>query len=428
MRTLIKNGYVIDPSENREGIRDILIEDARICKVGERPELSADRIIDATGCHVYPGFIDMHVHLREPGFEYKETVATGTASAAAGGYTTICAMPNTKPVTDSAENLRKLLDIIERDAVVKVLPIGAVTKNQDGLELTDIVALKNAGACGISEDGKSVMDIALYREALKIAAKNGVTVMAHCEDKVLQNGGVINEGMMSKRFGLPGISDSVEDHITIRDILLAGELGTRLHICHVSTEMSVEFVRMAKKKGFMVTAEACPHHFSLCDADIPDDDANFKMNPPLRSARDLAAVIKGLSDGTIDVISTDHAPHSEEEKTKGFAKAPFGIVGLETAYALGVSKLVKTGVMSYRALIGKMSTNPAKILGLTELDGRGTLREGAVADIVIANPNEKWIVDASKMKSKSKNTPFDGEFLQGKVKMTIVNGEIRSEE
>lgn len=426
MRTLIKNGYVIDPATNTEGIRDILIENAHILKVGERLELSADNVINAAGCHVYPGFVDMHVHLREPGFEYKETVATGTASAIAGGFTTICAMPNTKPSIDSPEHVQQLLEIIEKDAVSKVLPIGAVTIGQAGSELTDIAGMKRAGICGISEDGKSVMDISLYRKAMETAAENDVLVMAHCEDKNLLDGGVINAGRVAKRFGLPGITNSVEDHITIRDILLSGEIGTRLHICHVSTELSVEFVRMAKRKGFNVTAEACPHHFSLSDEDIPSDDANFKMNPPLRSARDVEAVINGLCDGTIDVISTDHAPHAEDEKEKGFELAPFGIIGLETAYALGVSKLVKTGRMSFSDLIRRMSFNPARILGLTKLDGRGTLREGAVADIVITNPDEKWIVDSSKMKSKAKNTPFDGEFLQGRVKMTIVDGEVRT--
>lgn len=426
MRTLIKNGYVIDPATNTEGIRDILIENAHILKVGERLELSADNVINAAGCHVYPGFVDMHVHLREPGFEYKETVATGTASAIAGGFTTICAMPNTKPSIDSPEHVQQLLEIIEKDAASKVLPIGAVTIGQAGSELTDIAGMKRAGICGISEDGKSVMDISLYRKAMETAAENDVLVMAHCEDKNLLDGGVINAGRVAKRFGLPGITNSVEDHITIRDILLAGEIGTRLHICHVSTELSVEFVRMAKRKGFNVTAEACPHHFSLSDEDIPSDDANFKMNPPLRSARDVEAVINGLCDGTIDVISTDHAPHAEDEKEKGFELAPFGIIGLETAYALGVSKLVKTGRMSFSDLIRRMSFNPARILGLTKLDGRGTLREGAVADIVITNPDEKWIVDSSKMKSKAKNTPFDGEFLQGRVKMTMVDGEVRT--
>ncbi len=426
MRTLIKNGYVIDPATNTEGIRDILIENAHILKVGERLELSADNVINAAGCHVYPGFVDMHVHLREPGFEYKETVATGTASAIAGGFTTICAMPNTKPSIDSPEHVQQLLEIIEKDAASKVLPIGAVTIGQAGSELTDIAGMKRAGICGISEDGKSVMDISLYRKAMETAAENDVLVMAHCEDKNLLDGGVINAGRVAKRFGLPGITNSVEDHITIRDILLAGEIGTRLHICHVSTELSVEFVRMAKRKGFNVTAEACPHHFSLSDEDIPSDDANFKMNPPLRSARDVEAVINGLCDGTIDVISTDHAPHAEDEKEKGFELAPFGIIGLETAYALGVSKLVKTGRLSFSDLIRRMSFNPARILGLTKLDGRGTLREGAVADIVITNPDEKWIVDSSKMKSKAKNTPFDGEFLRGRVKMTMVDGEVRT--
>ncbi len=333
-------------------------------------------------------------------------------------------MPNTKPVTDTTENDENFLEIVRWDAAVKVLPIGSVTMDQAGRELTDIKALKEAGVCGISEDGKSVMDIKLYREAMKRAAELNVLVMAHCEDKELVGDGVINEGFASRRFGLAGIPNTVEDHITIRDILLAGELGTKLHLCHVSTDLGTEFVRLAKKKGFNVTAEVCPHHFSLSDRDIPCDDANYKMNPPLRSAEDVEALRRGLKDGTIDVISTDHAPHSAEEKSRGFEDAPFGIVGLETAYALGITNLVKQGVLSISELVYRMSTRPAEILGLTALDGRGTLRPGAVADITIANPDEKWIVDASKFKSKGKNTPFNGEFLHGRVKITLVDGKI----
>ena len=424
MKMLIKNGFCIDPSRGLEQPMDILIEDGRISELSERISCLADDVINAAGCHVYPGFIDMHVHLREPGFEYKETVATGTLAAAAGGYTTICAMPNTKPVADTAERIESFLEIVKRDAAVKVLPIGSVTLDQAGRELTDIKALKEAGVCGISEDGKSVMDIKLYREAMKQAAGLNVLVMAHCEDKELVGDGVINEGFASRKLGLSGIPDTVEDHITIRDILLAGELVTKLHICHVSTDMSTEFVRLAKKKGFNVTAEVCPHHFSLSDRDIPCDDANYKMNPPLRSTEDVEAVRRGLKDGTIDVISTDHAPHSAEEKSRGFEGAPFGIVGLETAYALGVTNLVKQGVLSISELVYRMSTRPAEILGLTALDGRGTLRPGAVADIAIANPDEKWIVDPSKFRSKGKNTPFNGEFLHGRVKRTLVDGKI----
>lgn len=423
MRTLIKNGYVVDPASNREGRYDILVEGTKIVDVAEKINEVADNVINAEGCHIYPGFIDMHVHLREPGYEYKETVKTGTAAAAAGGYTTICVMPNTKPSTDSPEHVEELNRIIERDAVVKVLPIGAVTIGQQGQELTDIEGMMKAGICGISEDGKSVMDISLYREAMKKATQQGTLVMAHCEDRELLYGGVMNAGKYADRLDLPGISNTVEDHITVRDILLAGELGTRLHICHVSTKLSAEFVRMAKKQGFNVTAEVCPHHFSLSDADIPCDDANYKMNPPLRSKEDVEAMIAALKDGTMDVISTDHAPHAEDEKAKGFAKAPFGIVGLETAYGLSVTKLVKTGILSYSELIYKMSARPAEILGLDKKDGRGSLKVGAVADLVIANPDEKWIVDSAQFKSKGKNTPFNGEFLQGQVKLTMVNGE-----
>ena len=424
MKTLIKNGLVIDPSRGLEAIKDIVVEDGRIAAVEDRAECLADVSINAAGCHVYPGFIDMHVHFREPGFEYKETVATGSQAAAAGGYTTVCAMPNTKPVIDTKERVEELLGIIDRDAVVKVLPIGSVTLGQNGKELTNLKELREAGVCGVSEDGKSVMDVALYTEAMQQAADLNMLVMAHCEDKDLVRGGVINEGLMARKIGLPGILNAVEDHITARDIILAGELGTRLHICHVSTELSADLVKLAKKKGFKVTAEVCPHHFSLSDSDIPGDDGNYKMNPPLRSKKDVEALQKALKEGVIDVISTDHAPHSAEEKAGGFETAPFGIVGLETAYALGVTNLVKTGVLSFSELVYRMSTRPAEILGLTALDGRGTLCPGAVADITIANPSEKWIVDASKFRSKGKNTPFNGEFLHGRVKLTMVDGKM----
>lgn len=424
MSILIKNGYVLDPASRIEGVRDILIEDGIIRAVETEIHADAEQVIDAAGCHVMPGMIDLHVHLREPGFEYKETVATGSRAGAAGGYTTICAMPNTKPAIDRAERVSQLMEIIQKDAVIKVLPIGAVTLDQAGVELSDAKAMKEAGICALSEDGKSVMDIALYREGIAKAKEAGIPVFAHCEDRELLNGGVVNAKTAAKRLGMPGITNNVEDHITIRDILLAMELDAQLHLCHCSTELSVDLIKLAKRKGAKVTAEVCPHHFSMTEDEILTDDANYKMNPPLRSQSDVDALIAGLKDGTIEVIATDHAPHGEEEKKQSIRTAPFGIVGSETAYALSLTNLVKTGDLTPMQLVEKMSYNPAKVLGLDKLDGRGTLKVGAVADITIADPDEKWIIDPEKFQSKGKNTPFGGAFVYGRVKMTIVDGKI----
>ena len=424
MSLLIKNGYVLDPASKTEGVWDILIEDGIIREVAVGIQAEAEQVIDAKGCHVMPGLIDLHVHLREPGFEYKETVATGSRAGAAGGYTTVCAMPNTKPSTDRAERVRQLMEIIKKDAVIKVLPIGAVTLDQAGVELSDAKAMKDAGICALSEDGKSVMDIALYREGIAKAKEAGIPVFAHCEDRELLNGGVVNDKSAAKRLGMPGITNNVEDHITIRDILLAMELDAQLHLCHCSTELSVDLIKLAKRKGAKVSAEVCPHHFSMTEDEITEDDANYKMNPPLRSQSDVDALIAGLKDGTIEVIATDHAPHGAEEKKQSIRTAPFGIVGSETAYALSLTNLVKTGVLTYMQLVEKMSYNPAKVLGLDKLDGRGTLKVGAVADIAIADPDEKWIIDPEKFESKGKNTPFGGTFVYGRVKMTIVDGKV----
>lgn len=424
MKLLIKNGYILDPASRTEGVRDILIEDGIIREVAAGITAEAEQVVDATGCHVMPGLIDLHVHLREPGFEYKETVASGSRAGAAGGYTTVCAMPNTKPSVDRAERVRQLMEIIRRDAVIKVLPIGAVTLDQAGTELSDAAAMKEAGICALSEDGKSVMDIALYREGIAKAKEAGIPVFAHCEDRELLNGGVVNDKSAAKRLGMPGITNNVEDHITIRDILLAMELDAQLHLCHCSTELSVDLIKLAKRKGAKVSAEVCPHHFSMTEEEILTDDANYKMNPPLRSQADVDVLIAGLKDGTIEVIATDHAPHGAEEKKQSIRTAPFGIVGSETAYALSLTNLVKTGELTCMQLVEKMSYNPAKVLGLDKLDGRGTLKVGAVADIAIADPDEKWIIDPEQFQSKGKNTPFGGTFVYGRVKMTIVDGNV----
>ena len=420
MKLLIKNGTVIDPASDRNGRFDLLVEDERIVKVAPEITDSADRVIDAQGLDVVPGFIDLHVHLREPGFEYKETIKTGSMAAARGGFTAICPMPNTKPVIDSPEMVKWLLDKAKEDAVVHILPVGAVTVGQAGKEMTDIAGMAAAGAYAISEDGKSVMDSKLYKEAMIEAKKAGLVVMAHCEDKQLVGKGALNAGPVAEKLGVCGIGNDVEDVITARDILLSKSTGCQLHLCHCSTEDSVKMVRAAKADGVKVSAEVCPHHFTLTQDDILSDDANYKMNPPLRSKADKEALIEGLCENVMEAISTDHAPHHVDEKAKGIADAPFGIVGSETAYCLSMTELVHSGRMSKVDLVRHMSTQPARIIGID----RGSLAEGKIADITIVNPDEAYQIDASKFVSKGKNTPFDGYPVKGRVMMTIVAGKI----
>ncbi len=420
MTVLIKNGHVLDPSTGIDGIREIYIKDGIIITVGSELNVTADKVIDASGLYVMPGFIDLHVHLREPGFEYKETIKSGCAAAARGGFTTICPMPNTKPAIDSKEMIEWLKKKEREEALVNILPIGAVTKGQMGEELSEIAEMAMAGAAAISEDGKSVMSTSLYREGMIKAKEAGIPVFAHCEDKNLVGNGVINEGSKARELNLPGISNAVEDIIAIRDILLAKETGVRLHLCHCSTKDSVAFLKWAKEEGLPVTGEVCPHHFTLTDDDIPCDDSNYKMNPPLRSKADVEALKEGLKNGILDVIATDHAPHSEEEKDKSFLQAPFGIVGLETAFALSYTELVETGVLSFSELVGKLSTNPADVLGLN----RGSLKEGWTADIVIADTREWYRIDKEKFVSFGKNTPFHNRRVKGRIMYTLVDGQI----
>ena len=429
MLTLIKNGYVIDPASAVEGYYDVLIDGSVIGMVQEKLSEEALQqqakkkdttltVIDAAGHYIMPGFIDLHVHLREPGYEYKETIVTGAKAAAAGGYTTICPMPNTKPVTDSADRIRQILEKAEREATVNILPIGAITLGQDGSELTDFKAMKSAGAVALSEDGKSVMDSALYMEGMRQAAYDQIPIFAHCEDKQLVGRGVINAGKKAKQLGLPGISNAVEDVITARDILMAKESGARLHLCHISTKDSVGMLSLAKKEGLPVTGEVCPHHFTLSEDDIKSDDANYKMNPPLRKPEDVEALKKALQDGVVDVIATDHAPHSAEEKARSMVEAPFGIVGSETAFALGMTELVEKGYLTPAQLVEKMSVNPARILGID----RGCLSVGKIADLVIADPSQEYAIDKSSFLSKGKNTPFHGYKVKGRVIATFVAG------
>ena len=424
MTILIKNGRILNPSENLDKIMDIYVEDGVIKEKAENITREADRVIDAKNCYVMPGLIDLHVHFRDPGLTYKEDIETGSRAAAKGGFTTVCCMPNTKPVIDSAETVKYVIDKSKKVGLTNVLPVGAVTKNMAGTEITDVNELKEAGICAISEDGKSVMNSGVYRKAMKAAAKAGVPVMAHCEDINLVEGGVINLGNKSAELGVKGISNAVEDVITMRDIMLAKETGAPLHLCHCSTKDSVEMVRRAKEEGIKVTAEVCPHHFSMCSDDITANDGNFKMNPPLRAREDMEALVKGLGDDIMDVISTDHAPHSAEEKAKDLEHAPFGIVGLETSVALTITNLVKKGYITPLQMAAKMSYNPAKIVGLD----KGDIAPGKTADIVIFDPNETYKIDKNKFASKGRNTPFDGRTVTGKVKMTIVGGHIVYEE
>lgn len=423
MRLYIKNGRVINPATKQDEILDVAVENNKITEVGRNliPE-SGSEVIDASGCFVMPGFIDLHVHLRDPGLTYKEDIETGTKAAARGGVTTVCAMPNTIPVVDSVKTLEYVQKKAAKTALIHVEQLSAVTIGQKGEELVDMKTMVENGAIAFSEDGKSVMDITLYAEAMKQAAGLGAVVMAHCEDKALVRGGVLNEGVASKKFGVPGITNSVEDIIAARDIFLANDHGTKLHLCHCSTAGSVELVRMAKKMGISVTAEVCPHHFTLTDADIDREDASFKMNPPLRTEADVQALIRGLQDGTMEVISTDHAPHSAEEKAKDFLHAPFGIVGLETSASLTYTALVATGILTPMQMAEKMSYNPAKVIGM---DGeRGSIEVGKLADIVIFNPEMEHLVNAAEFESKGKNSPYIGQLLKGRVVTTICEGNV----
>ena len=425
MSTLIKNGHLVDVEADRDGMFDVYINDeGKVEKVGEKGSLDGfvkenTNIIEATGKYVLPGFIDLHVHFREPGGEYKETVKTGSMAAARGGYTTVVTMPNTKPVMDTVEHLNLQLEAIKRDAVINVLPSGTVTMGQEGKVLSDMEGMKKAGIVAISEDGKSVMDPEILRKGLVEAARLGLPFLDHCEDAGLVHGGVMNAGKKAEELGMPGITNEVEDSIAKRDIEIAEEVGATIHLCHCSTRDTVKFVKAAKEKGLPVSAEVCPHHFTLTDEDIIEDDANYKMNPPLRSRADVEALKEGLKSGIMGMISTDHAPHSKEEKEKSIKNAPFGIVGLETAFALTVTELLGE-YLDMKSLVERMSLTPAKLLK----NERGTLKEGSVADIVVADINEEYVIDSDKFLSKGKNTPFNGKKVRGKVLYTLCGGKV----
>ena len=436
MTILIKNGRVINPATKMDEVADVLIEDDKVLEIQKDIDRRADQVIEADGCYVMPGFIDMHVHFRDPGLEYKEDIFTGMAAAAHGGYTSVLCMPNTKPVADNPDVIEYVHRKAKSGNCIKVYQVGAVTKGQQGKELAQIEEMVKAGCPAISEDGKSVMDSNIYREAMKIAARLDIPVLAHCEDINLVNGGVMNLDAKSKECDMPGISNAVEDIIVARDILLAKETGAQLHLCHCSTKDSVRMVKEAKEDGIRVSAEVCPHHFTLCSDDIteyvpdkvdgvidPQDtdmDTNYKMNPPLRTKEDVEALKQGMKDGIMEVISTDHAPHAFEEKNTSMKKAPFGIVGLETAACLTHNELVLGGVLTPMQMAECMSYNPARIM---KFDA-GDIAPGKLADVVIFDPNETYTIDKNKFASKGRNTPFDGKKVTGKVKYTLCNGKI----
>ena len=422
-KMLIANARILDPSCEPpvDFIGDILIEGDRIIKVGSN--LAQTKIaqgaqhIDASGLCAAPGFLDIHVHLRDPGFTHKEDIITGCKAAAAGGVTGVCCMPNTKPVTDSEEVLSYILDKA-KDADARVYPIASITKGMLGQELNDIAALHACGAVAVSDDGRPVENGGMMLKALKEAYKAGVPVISHCEDLTIIDGGIINEGRISKELGVKGMDRASEDSITAREIVLAESSDTAIHIAHVSTKGSVQLIREAKARGVKVTCETAPHYMMMTDELLLSYNANFRMNPPLREQEDCEAIVEGVLDGTIDAIVTDHAPHAAEEKAN-FLKAPNGIVGLETSFAAACTVLVHQCGMSLLDLVKLMSTNPANLLRLPG----GTLREGSFADIVLFDPDRSWTVDAEKLHSKSKNTPFDGLELTGRVVRTILDGK-----
>ena len=420
MNILIKNGQVIDPANKIDGKLDILVADGKIAKLGKPGTIPANsaQTVDASGKLVVPGLIDMHVHLREPGFEYKETIATGTAAAKAGGFTSVCCMPNTNPVNDS-RSVTEFILAQARNAWARVFPIGAITKGSKGEELTEMAELHAAGCFAVSDEGKPVLNSAIMRRAMEYSKIFDLLVISHCEDSSLSDKGVMNEGVVSTELGLRGIPRAAEDVMTGRDISLAELTGCRLHIAHVSTVGSVRLIRDAKSRGVKVTAETCPHYFSLTEEAVRGYNTMAKMNPPLRTADDVAAIKQGLKDGVIDVIATDHAPHAMDEKSGEFDYASFGVVGLETAVGLSF-KLVLEGTLTLNDAVSRMSSNPAKILNLS----KGTLSAGADADITIIDPNIEWTVDSAQFKSKSKNTPFNGWKLKGRAVQTIVGGRI----
>lgn len=418
-KLLIKGGTAV--FADRCEVCDILVDGKKIVKIAKNVEGKGAKVIDAAGLHVFPGLIDMHVHLREPGFEYKEDIASGSAAAVRGGFTQICCMPNTDPVCDNAAVVGYIVARGREVNLCKVRPIGAITKGEKGEQLAEIGKMKEAGAVAISDDGRPVANARIMRLAMEYASDFGLICLSHCEDKDLVDGGVVNEGYNSTLAGLKGIPRAAEEIMLAREIILAETLGKRAHICHVSTKGGVQLLREAKKRGVAITAETCPHYFTLTDDVITSFDANTKVNPPIREAEDVAAIREGLRDGTLDCIVTDHAPHHKDEKNVEYNLAAFGISGIETSFSLSYTYLVKAGVLTLEQLADRMSAAPARILGL---EG-GVLAEGNAADIMLADLNAKYVIDSKDFVSKGKNTPFNGTEVYGKVCCTIVDGDVK---
>jgi len=421
MSLVIKNAVIVNADKMHKEPQDILIDKGLIVKIGKNVSSNAAKAIDAKGRLVMPGLIDMHIHLREPGREDKETIETGSKAAAKGGFTTVLCMPNTTPVIDNAMIVEAVLKEVKRVALVNVIPVGAITRGQNGEELTDMFELKQAGCMALSDDGKTVGNGRLMRLAMEYSQMAGLFLIEHCQDPDLWCKGVMNEGDVSTLLGLkgdPGISETV---IVGRDIELARYLNARIHLAHMSLKRSVELIRFAKGQGIRVTAEACPHHFTLTDEAVKTFDTNTKVNPPLRTQEDVEAIKEGLNDGTIDCIVTDHAPHTAEEKEMDYDHAPYGMIGLETSVGLTITELVEKKVLSWTQMADRMSAAPARIVGLTD---KGVIKEGADADITIIDPEKVWEVRKEDIVSKSKNSPFIGRKLKGAVAMTIYGGKI----
>jgi len=418
---LIKGGHVISPEDHLDGEFDLSVEDGVIRQVAPQISVAADEVLEATGKVVSPGFVDLHVHLREPGGEVSETLETGLGAAVAGGFTAVCPMPNTKPVIDRPELVQAMMEKSQRIGLARVLPIAAVSMGSQGESLTDLPALVAAGAVAFSDDGRPVKTAGLLKRALEVARELNVPLMDHCEDPSLSSAGVINEGEVSRQLGVRGIPSTSEDVCVARDLIVDEAVGAHLHVCHVSTTRSVELVRLAKRRGVRVTCEATPHHFTLTDQAVLEHGADAKVNPPLRSAQDVEAVVAGLQDGTVDAIASDHAPHAPELKSKPLGSgSPFGLIGLETALGLALTRLVHTGKISLWHLVSLMSTNPARIVN----QPYGRLKVGAAADVTIFDPHLEWTYRTATGRSKSRNSPFDGWRLKGAVISTIVGGRV----
>lgn len=420
MKLLIKNGRFVDPVGDTSEVTDILIENGKIAVIGNQVQEADVQVIDAEGLIVSAGLVDMHVHLREPGFEYKETIETGCAAAARGGVTSIACMPNTKPVIDTPELVDFVRSQAKKACGVCVYPIAAVSVGQLGKELTDSEALARAGVVALSDDGVPVQDANLMRDALIMARRHGLPLLSHCEDGGMVCNYAVNEGAVSRKLGIPGRPAIAEDLMVMRDAMLAEETGSAVHICHVSTARAVDIVRRHKQRGVRITCETCPQYFTLTEDEVLAKGTMARVNPPLRTKTDVEAIIAGLQDGTIDAVVTDHAPHSAEEKARPLTEAPSGMVGLETSLAVSLTALYHSGKMSLADVLGKMTVEPARILGLE----KGRLYIGSDADVVIFDPNEEWTVDPEQFASKGRNTPFGGCRLKGRVKYTIVGGNV----